>query len=120
MRRVSRCNWDSVACISKKYTKYVECQFWRSDAERPASPNIIHGVLVDKGGRVQDCEPVNDGVAYQKPVEGVAVQLRKALEEIDIGIRKRAVEKMVLGNRIRHEFLWGGARSGRLPLSYLI
>ncbi len=64
---------------------------------------------MDKGVRAQDCESVDDGVADQKAVEGVAVQLRKALEEIDICIRKRAVEKMVLGNRIRHEFLWGGA-----------
>lgn len=73
------------------------------------SPNIVHGVLVDERVRGQDCESVYDGVADQKPVEGVAVQLRKALEEIDICIRKRAVEKMVLCNGIRHELVWGDA-----------
>jgi hypothetical protein len=73
------------------------------------SPNIVHEVLVDESGGAQDCESVDDGVADQKPVEGIAVRLRKALEEIDICIRKRAVEKILLCNGIRHVLVWSDA-----------
>ena len=62
-------------------------------------------------------KPVDNGMADQKSVEGIAMVHGKASEEVDICIRKCMVEHFMLGNRLGNKLM---RRNAKREISFVI
>lgn len=80
-------------------------------------PNVVYWILVNEWIGGDYSKPVDNGMANQKSVEGIAMVHGKASEEVDICIRKCMVEHFMLGNRLGNKLM---RRNAKKEISFVI
>ena len=80
-------------------------------------PNVVYWILVNEWIGGDYSKPIDNGMANQKPVKGIAMVHGKASEEVDICIRKCMVEHFMIGNRLGNKLM---RRKAKRKISFVI